>query len=262
MRIPFYQVDAFTDVPFRGNPAAVCLLPAELDERSMQNIAAENNLAETAFLVGGNGAYRLRWFAPEQEIDLCGHATLAAAYVLFQFIEPQAPRLTFHTLSGTLSVVRAGDRLTMDFPARPPVPTIEPPMLEEAIPWRPLEVLQSRDLMLVYDSEEAIHQILPDMTLLKEIPEAHGVIITAPGNAVDFVSRYFAPKAGIPEDPVTGSAHCTLVPYWAKRLRKKNLHARQVSFRGGELWCEDRGDRVTLSGQAVLFAKGEILLPD
>ena len=260
MNIPFYQVDAFTDKVFGGNPAAVCLLDNWPEDRVLQNIAAENNLSETAFLVGTGVDYDLRWFTPTLEIDLCGHATLASAFVVFNFLEPALAAVHFQTASGPLQVARSGDLLVMDFPARPAARSGPIAGLADALGAQPEEVYGARDIMAVFANETQVKTLTPDFVALKQIEEAFAIIVTAPGDAVDFVSRFFAPNAGIPEDPVTGSAHCTLVPYWAARLGKKKLQALQVSARGGELFCEERGDRVSMAGRAVLFARGELVL--
>jgi predicted PhzF superfamily epimerase YddE/YHI9 len=257
MRLPIYQIDAFTGALFRGNPAAVCPLEAWLDTALMQSIAAENNLAETAFIVSAGEDYDLRWFTPEVEVKLCGHATLASAFVVFRYLRPDAPSATFHSQSGPLTVTRDGDLLTLDFPALPAVPEPAPPGLVESLGTAPLEVLRARDHVAVYGTEADVRALRPDFERMKTLPGL-GVIATAPGSDCDFVSRFFAPGAGIPEDPVTGSAHCTLVPYWAQRLGKDRLHARQVSPRGGELFCEARGERVSLGGRAVLYLEGSI----
>lgn len=258
MRIPFYQVDAFTDRVFGGNPAAVCLLDQWPEDAVMQHIAAENNLSETAFLVGSGGAYDLRWFTPTLEIDLCGHATLASAYVIFSFLEPELAAVRFQTASGELRVGRDNDLLVMDFPARPANQAGAVAGLADALGAQPEEVYGARDILAVFATETQVRTMNPDFAALEKIKDAFAVIVTAPGKDVDFVSRFFAPNAGIPEDPVTGSAHCTLVPYWAARLGKKKLHALQVSARGGELFCEDKGGRVFMAGRAALFARGEL----
>jgi PhzF family phenazine biosynthesis protein len=261
MKIPFYQVDAFTNKLFGGNPAAVCLLESWPDRDLLQAIAAENNLSETAFLVPtAKGCYALRWFTPTVEVDLCGHATLASAFVIFSFIERQLPVVVFETAGGLLSVAKAGALLTMDFPARKATPTALPPLLVQALGVEPLAVLKSRDLLAVFADESVIREMRPDFAILQQIRDAFAIIVTAPGAGSDFVSRFFAPRAGVPEDPVTGSAHCTLIPYWAERLQKSELHALQLSARGGELFCEQAGDRVRISGQAVLYARGELLV--
>jgi PhzF family phenazine biosynthesis protein len=257
MKIPLFQVDAFTSRLFGGNPAAVCPLESWLDDRTMQAIAAENNLAETAFFVGGGGRYDLRWFTPVVEVDLCGHATLASAYVIFNRLEPSLSAVSFRSKSGELRVTRSGDRLTLDFPAWPPTKREVTEAVTGALGAAPREVWESHDLMAVYDSEDDVRRLDPAMDRVAAL-EAFAVIATAPGRTADFVSRFFAPRHGIPEDPVTGRAHCTLTPYWARRLSKPKLHAVQLSRRGGELFCEDRGERVAISGQAVQFLEGTI----
>jgi PhzF family phenazine biosynthesis protein len=260
MKIPIYQIDAFTLSPFSGNPAAVCPLDTWLDDETMQNIAAENNLAETAFIVPRDEGYDLRWFTTTIEVDLCGHATLAAAYVVLNHLQPDLDSVSFETISGKLVVSRDGERLSMDFPARAPTPIPVSDALSDALGQAPSEVHLSRDILAVYDNEATVRALSPDQAKLLALDEGLGVIVTAKGDTVDFVSRFFAPKAGIAEDPVTGSAHCTLVPYWSKRLGWSDLVAHQVSARGGELHCELRGDRVIMSGQCVLFLTGSIHL--
>lgn len=258
MRLPIYQVDAFTDRIFAGNPAAVVPLAEWLPDATLQAIAAENNLAETAFFLPRGEGYALRWFTPMVEVDLCGHATLASAHVIFRFIAPERRRVAFETeKAGTLIVTRHGDELAMDFPAWPPKPEEAPPGLAVALGRNPGELLASRDWFAVYEREADIAAIKPDFAALRRLDRA--VIITAPGSdGVDFVSRFFAPWAGIDEDPVTGSAHCQLIPYWAKRLGKTRLSARQISPRGGALSCALEGDRVTIAGQARLYLEGTI----
>ena len=260
MTMSIYQVDAFTLGPFSGNPAAVCPLDAWLDDDTMQNIAAENNLSETAFIVARENGYDLRWFTPLVEVDLCGHATLAAGYVVLNHLRPVLRSVSFETISGKLIVTRDGDRLSMDFPARAPTPAPVSEVLSDALGQAPSEVYLSRDILAVYDDEESVRSLSPDQAKLATLDEGLGVIVTAKGDTVDFVSRFFAPKAGVAEDPVTGSAHCTLVPFWAERLGRSQLVAHQVSARGGELHCELRGDRVIMSGQCVLFLTGNIHL--
>lgn len=257
MKIPLYQIDAFASRVFAGNPAAVCPLPTWLPDATLQAIAAENNLSETAFLVGADGQYALRWFTPLVEVDLCGHATLAAALVIMRHLEPARTEVRFSSKSGPLVVQQQGDRLALDFPARPAAPGPVPAGLASALGREPAEILVARDHLAVYESEEQVRALAPDMTRLAALP-CFAVVVTAPGRDVDFVSRFFAPRAGIPEDPVTGSAHCTLVPYWSKRLGKPELHALQVSKRGGELWCEDRGERVRIAGHGVQYLQGTI----
>ncbi len=258
-RIPLYQIDAFTGRLFAGNPAAVCPLEEWLPEEQMQAIAAENNLSETAFFVRRADLYDLRWFTPAVEVDLCGHATLAAAFVVFNYLEPERNVVRFQTRSGELVVRREGDLLVMDFPARDPAPCATPPELSRALGAVPSEVWAARDYLAVYDTEEQVRALAPDMPALLRVGH-FAVIVTAPSREVDFVSRFFAPAAGVPEDPVTGSAHCTLVPYWARRLGKTRLEARQVSARGGELYCEHRGTRVTIAGRAVRYLEGTVFL--
>jgi PhzF family phenazine biosynthesis protein len=257
MRIPLFQVDAFTSQVFRGNPAAVCLLESWPDDATLQSIAAENNLSDTAYLLGGDGVYDIRWMTPVQEVDLCGHATLASAFVLFAGAEKGRDEVVFRSKSGELKVRREGDLLTLDFPARPPQPVTASEDLLEGLGRPPREVWAARDYLAVFETEDEVRTLAPDYERLARV-DRFAVIATARGTRVDFVSRFFAPRQGIPEDPVTGSAHCTLVPFWSKRLGKKKLHALQVSPRGGELFCEDRGDRVAISGRAVRYLEGTI----
>jgi len=262
MKLPIYQIDAFASAVFAGNPAALCPLERWLPDATMQSIAAENNLAETAFFVPradgtGDRDYDLRWFTPAAEVDLCGHATLASGHLVFTTLEPGRESVTFHTRSGPLTVRREGGLLAMDFPSRPAVRCDPPPGLAEALGKSPAEVWQARDIMVVFESEHAVRGLTPSFDRIRAL-KVFGVIATAPGSEVDFVSRFFAPLMGIPEDPVTGSAHCTLVPYWAKRLGKPRLTARQVSARGGDLLCEDRGERVSIAGRAVQYLAGTI----
>ena len=259
MRLPIYQVDAFTDKLFSGNPAAICPLPSWLPDATMQAIAAENNLAETAFFVNGSDGYSLRWFTPTVEVDLCGHATLASAHIVFNVLEPQRESVGFRTLkAGTLTVVRRGDMLVMDFPARPPSPSEPAPGLLTALGGKPHEVLRARDYLVVYGSAAEVSALTPDFAALAKV-DCWAAVATAPGeNGIDFVSRFFAPAKGVPEDSVTGSSHCTLVPYWAKRLGKTELVAHQLSRRGGALRCGLRDDRVSIGGRAVLYLEGQI----
>jgi PhzF family phenazine biosynthesis protein len=261
MKIPFYQIDAFSRKIFRGNPAGVCLLESWLADDVLQAISAENNLPETAFLVPkSKGRYDLRWFTPTLEVDLCGHATLASAFVIFSFVDSTLQSVDFETASGSLSVTKSGELLSMNFPSRKPVPAQTSPLLSQALGAEPIEVLKARDLMAVFKDESTIRGMSPNFEKLEQIPDTFAIIVTAPGEKSDFVSRFFAPKAGIPEDPVTGSAHCTLIPYWSGKLRKEQLHAHQLSRRGGELFCEHLNDRVRISGHAVLYAAGELHL--
>lgn len=259
MKIPFYQIDAFAETVFSGNPAGVCLLDEWPCDEILQSIAAENNLSETAFLVRSKNGYDLRWFTPEIEIDLCGHATLASGHVIFEFVNHGSTRVEFTSKSGNLSVEKRDDLLFLDFPSRKAVICDPPHGLEAMLGSRPSEVLSSRDLMVVFDDEEIVRSLTPDLDAVAELG-SFALIVTAPGKASDFVSRFFAPGAGIPEDPVTGSAHCTLIPYWSERLRKKDLHAFQLSRRGGELFCTDRGDRVAIGGRCVTYLSGTIIV--
>lgn len=256
MKIPCFIVDAFASQAFQGNPAAVCPVERWPDDAVMQNIAAENNLSETAFFAPRDGDYDLRWFTPAVEVDLCGHATLAAAFVLFSELRASGDAIRFHSRSGILTVTRSGDVLTLDFPSRPPAPCNAPEALSRGLGKQPLEVLKARDYFAVFGSEDEVRSLKPDFTLLRTLDQM--VIVTGPGRGCDFVSRFFAPTAGVPEDPVTGSAHCTLIPYWSKRLGKTKMFARQVSRRGGELFCELSGERVLIGGKAVLYSRGQI----
>ncbi len=262
MAYSLYQVDAFTQRRFGGNPAAVVPLDSWLSDAALQAIAEENNLPETAYFVPEENGLRLRWFTPTAEVDLCGHATLASAWVLFHVLGYQQKEIRFQTLSGELRVSRHGEKLRMDFPALKTSPVAVPKDLVKAVGPKPESVLESRDLLFVFQSYEQVKALRPDIPVLEKLVP-FGLIATAPGpkegpDACDFVSRFFAPAKGIPEDPVTGSAHCTLTPYWAGRLGKTTFHARQVSRRGGELWCSLDGDRVFLEGHAVLYLEGQI----
>jgi len=256
--IEIYQVDAFSDAVFGGNPAAVCPLTDWLPDAQLQAIAAENNLSETAFFRPEGDGYRLRWFTPATEVDLCGHATLATAHVLKSLLAPDADAYRFHTRSGLLTVNCGEGGYAMDFPAIEGKPAPEKAAaLTEALGAEPLEVFQAMDCLAVFAGEAEVRALAPDMAKLAAI-ETRGVIATAPGDEVDFVSRFFAPQSGIPEDPVTGSAHSMLTPFWAARLGKRRMTARQVSERGGALQVEDREGRVTMAGQAVLYMQGRI----
>ena len=271
MPIPIYQVDAFARRPFAGNPAAVCPLPEWLPAETMQQIAAENNLAETAFFVplpaGAEADFHLRWFTPTFEIDLCGHATLASAHVLWMERGFAKSEIVFQSQSGPLRVRREADgRLVLDFPSRPPQPLAlaqHPAALLPALgpgAATPLAVLASRDLVVEFATAAEVLALRPDFAALIDLGYV-GLIATAPGSGeVDFVSRFFAPEVGVPEDPVTGSAHSTLIPFWAEKLGKTELFARQESARGGELWCRLRGDRVDIGGYAVTYLRGEIVV--
>ncbi|MEY2467073.1 MAG: hypothetical protein QOD03_1594 [Verrucomicrobiota bacterium] len=256
MKIPYFETDAFAEKPFHGNPAGVCPLTKWLDDATMQNIAAENNLSETAFFVPRDEEFEIRWFTPAVEIDLCGHATLAAAFILFSELGFCGDTVRFHSASGILTVTRADGILKLDFPSRPPVTCAVPDELIRGLGKQPIEVLKARDYFVVYTTADDVRSLKPDFNLLGMLDAK--VIVTAPGDDCDFVSRFFAPTAGVPEDPVTGSAHCTLIPYWSQRLGKTKLFARQVSKRGGELFCELAGDRVLIGGKAVLYSRGQI----
>lgn len=263
MHLPIYHIDAFANRPFEGNPAAVCPLEAWLTDDLLQAIAMENNLSETAFFVSHRGHYQLRWLTPTVEVDLCGHATLATAHLILERLSPELQQVAFETRSGTLQVHRAGDSLAMDFPRLDPGPSIEIPSdLVAAMGATPAECRPIREVhgapyvLLVYESETQIAKLAPRISSL-----GANVIATAPGDSVDFVSRFFAPLSGVAEDPVTGSAHCTLTPYWADRLGKADLSARQISARGGDVGCRVDGDRVILTGRCVLYLEGKIHLP-
>ncbi len=260
MRLKLFQVDAFTDRQFGGKPAAIVPLEQWLPDATLQAIAAENNLSETAYFVKQGERYRLRWFSPACEVILCGHATLATAWVLWEKLGERAPLIRFDTRSGELRVTREGARLWLDFPADPARPCVAPPALVAGLGRPPREVLVARNYVAMYDDAETVRTLKPDFRVLATLDQ-HGVIATAPGKDCDFVSRFFAPKFGIDEDPVTGSAHCTLAPLWAERLGRQSLNARQVSRRGGVLRCELAGDRVRIGGQAVAYLAGEIELP-
>ena len=273
MKLPIYQIDAFTDQVFSGNPAAVVPLEKWLPDADLQAIAAENNLSETAYFVpesDGQADFHLRWFTPTNEVDLCGHATLAAAWVLFNQLHHSRPSILFRCQARTISVTKLNDRLQLDFPARPAreVP-LDPKILSALGIQSATAMLQSRDLLVVIESEETVARLRPDFNALGAL-DYFGVCVTAPGtaqdnggkqNPADFVSRFFAPRQGINEDPVTGSAHCTLVPYWAERLGKSTLVAHQISSRGGVLHCQTDGERVGISGHACCYLRGEISVP-
>ena len=258
MKIPLYQVDAFNDQVFKGNPAAICVLGDWLPAELMQSIASENNLSETAFLVPQDEAYGIRWFTPKAEINLAGHPTLASAYVVFEILEPGRTEVRFASpISGDLFVKKQGRKLVMDFPSQPAKPVDCPMDLAEGLGCQPRETHLSRDYLALFETEAQVAALDPRQDVLARL-DCAGIIATAPGDQVDFVSRFFAPRHGIAEDPVTGSAHCTLIPFWAKRLAKSELRARQISQRVGELWCQDNGDRVSIAGEAVLYLEGHI----
>lgn len=262
MSIPIYQIDAFTDRLFGGNPAAICPLQAWPDDATLQAIAAENNLSETAFIVPEGEGYRLRWFTPAVEVNLCGHATLATGHLILNRLQPGRDKVVFETLSGRLTVTREGGRLAMDFPAIPASRADVPAAVVAAVGGTPAETYRVRELhgaayyMLVYSSEAEVQALAPDFGALRKA--RCNVIVTAPGERSDCASRFFAPASGVDEDPVTGSAHCTIVPYWAGRLGRPEIHARQVSKRTGDLYCRLAGDRVVLAGTCAFYLQGEI----
>jgi predicted PhzF superfamily epimerase YddE/YHI9 len=258
LKRPFYQVDAFASRPFTGNPAAICPLETWLDDATMQAVAAENNLSETAFFVKAADCLELRWFTPTTEVDLCGHATLASAFVVLELLEPGRERVRFSTRSGILEVERGphgSGLLTMDFPALPATPVEPPPALLDGLRDAPREVLQATNYLAVFESEETVRRLAPDFESLARCYPL-GIIATAPSEHYDFVSRFFAPAHGIPEDPATGSAHCTLAPYWSRRLGKTELHGFQASKRGAEIFCRTTPERIAISGRCVLYAEG------
>ena len=264
MRLRMFQIDAFTTDVFAGNPAAVCPLEDWLDSGRLQSIAAENNLSETAFFVATRDGYDLRWFTPTMEVELCGHATLASAYVIFNYLEGDDSTIRFNTRSGLLTVEQKNDLLTMNFPIRRPETCNEPPTaLIRGLGRAPAEILaygeaeQSGYYVAVFETTDEVRKLDPALSLLGELGGMI-VIVTAPGEQTDFVSRCFAPSFGIDEDPVTGSAHCVLAPYWGSRLGKDRLHARQVSVRGGDVFCELLGNRVSIAGNAVCYLEGTI----
>lgn len=259
MQLQIFQVDAFTNRIFGGNPAAVCPLQRWLPDDVMQRIAMENSVAETAFFIPSNDGFDIRWFTPEIEMDLCGHATLAAAHVITRHLNIKLPCLNFHSKSGILTVTVENELLTLDLPSRRPEPCGAPQIILDAIRVTPVEILKSRDYVLVFETEEIVKNMTPDEKILNQINlDPGGIIVTAKGNDADFVSRYFTPQASIFEDPVTGSAHCSLIPYWSQRLGKTSMFALQVSDRGGELQCKDLGERVLISGRAVTYLEGQI----
>ena len=257
----YFVADAFTDVVFRGNPAGVCLADEWPDRAVMQKIAAENRLSETAFVIPRGGFFDLRWFTPVREVDLCGHATLGASFVVSHFVEPGIREIEFHTVSGTLTVKRTGEHhYVLNFPARRAEPVNPPEHLAEILGAEPLGTYRSRDLLVLLSAETQVRRLRPDLKRIAELKEGDGIIVTAAGGETDFVSRCFYPKLGIPEDPVTGSAHCALIPFWAERLEKTELTAAQVSERGGRLSCRLCGDSVRIGGNAALYLTGDIHL--
>ena len=259
MKVKLYQIDAFTDKVFRGNPAAVCILDKPLDKEIMQKIAAENNLAETAFVVKKNKDFEIRWFTPSIEVDLCGHATLASAFVLYEYYDYQVDKIVFHSIaSGILTVKRENDFLTLDFPTDIYKKIDIPQVFVDAFGLEPIEAYKGKtDFLLIFPNPKDIENFKPDLNLIKTAG-GRGVIVTAKGIETDFVSRFFGPQVGINEDPVTGSAHTTLIPIWAEKLNKNKLTAKQLSKRQGDLKCKYLGDRVEISGKAVTYLIGEI----
>ncbi|MCY8810046.1 PhzF family phenazine biosynthesis protein [Bacillus atrophaeus] len=254
----YYVVDAFAENLFEGNPAGVCIMKEWIPDELMQQIAAENNLSETAFAVKEGENYRLRWFTPADEIDLCGHATLATAYVIANFYESNVEEIKFQTISGELVVVKKGELYEMDFPSRMPKEISLTEEMVEALGVKPVEVHLGRDLIFVLEKEDDVLNASPDFSKLKELPDGLGVSITARSEKYDFVSRAFFPKLNVNEDPVCGSAHCNFIPYWAKNLSKNEMVARQLSKRGGKLYCKFEGDRVKISGSAVLYSIADL----
>ncbi len=259
MNIAIYQIDAFTDTRFGGNPAAVCPLKNWLSDDLMQKIAAENNLSETAFFVAKDDYYELRWFTPKTEVNLCGHATLASAYVIFNFIDTSIDQITFTSKSGNLMVTREGQFIILDFPAETLLSKEDANSFTQVLNIKPQEVWKGIDYLAVLENEDQVRQLLPNFVLIEKL-DARGLVVTAQGNKADFVSRWFGPQVGVWEDPVTGSAHCMLAPYWAKRLNRTKLYAEQLSERLGKINCEVKADRVLLMGQAVPYMKGEIFV--
>jgi len=262
MNLQIFQVDAFTKKPLSGNPAAVCPLTEWLSGETMQKIAAENNLSETAFFVKRKDDYEIRWFTPTVEINLCGHATLATSFVIFNCLNLEDEQIKFYShRSGDLSVEKRGDVLVLDFPKYDLNEGNAPAGLAEAFGKTPKQFWETQGnmAMLLFETEDDIENLEPDMSALSKL-DFDEFIVTAKGASADFVSRLFAPRIGIPEDPVTGATHCSLIPYWARQLGKEKLYARQLSKRGGELFCELKGDRVKIGGNATLYLKGEIYI--
>lgn len=259
MKLPLFQVDAFTDKVFGGNPAAICPLERWLPTGTMQQIAIENAVAETAFFIPVDEGFEIRWFTPEIEMDLCGHATLAAAHVIARHLQHSASDIQFRSRSGHLSVGVTDELLTLNFPSRQPEPSAVPAIILEAVKEKPIETLKSRDYILVFKDEQTVRQLEPCQHLLNQINiDPGGIAVTASGQEADFVSRFFTPQASIFEDPVTGSAHCSLIPYWSRKLEKSAMTALQLSRRGGKLICQNLGERVLISGRAVTYLEGYI----
>ncbi|MGB3495112.1 MAG: PhzF family phenazine biosynthesis protein [Elainellaceae cyanobacterium] len=261
MKLPIFQVDAFTDRVFGGNPAAVCPLEQWLPDDVMQRIAMENSVAETAFFIKSEKGFEIRWFTPEIEMDLCGHATLAAAHVIRRHLNFALPSIQFQSKSGELTVAVEKKLLTLNFPSRKPEPSEAPRAILDAIQHKPVEILKSRDYVLVFENEEVIRHLEPDQSILDQVNlDPGGIAVTARGDKVDFVSRFFTPQASIFEDPVTGSAHCSLIPYWSDKLSKDSMTALQLSSRIGKLLCKNAGERVLISGEAVTYLEGFIIV--
>ena len=260
--IKYYIVDAFADKLFSGNQAGVCVLDEWIAPELMQQIAAENNLSETAFVVQKGEEYDLRWFTPDAEVDLCGHATLGTAFVISQLKGEEIKSMNFHTQSGLLTVSNKEGLFEMDFPSRSPQPVEISSLMKEVAGVDIKEAWLSRDLLLVLETEEEVQNLKPDLEKMKAISDCLGVVVTARGKEVDFVSRFFAPNIGVPEDPVTGSSHASLIPFWAERLGRNKMTARQLSKRGGTLYCEFTGDRVKIAGYAKLYLEGGIHIPE
>ena len=261
MNIALYHVDAFTDKLFSGNPAAVCVLPAWISEEKLRLIAIENNLPVTAFIVDGDGHYAIRWITPDYELDLCGHGTLASSFIIFNYLEASRKEISFDSRAGVLKVTRDHEWMTLNFPVKAIEPSPLSQLLIEGLGIKPLELYQHHHerLLAVFENEDIVCDMKPNMAVLKNL-DHRGIVVTAPSSSVDFVSRTFYPWKGISEDPVTGASHCVLVPYWAKRLGKINLQARQVSARGGEIKCEYHHDYILLSSRAVLYSQGTLFI--
>lgn len=261
MRLPIFQVDAFTDKVFGGNPATVCPLEHWLSADVMQRIAVENSVAETAFFTPLTEGFEIHWFTPENEMDLCGHATLAAAHVIARHLNYSPSSIQFQSKSGELTVAVEEDLLTLNFPAHKPEPSKAPQVILDAIQYKPVEILKSKDYILVFENEEVIRHLKPNQSILDQINlDPGGLVVTAKGEEVDFVSRFFISQASILEDPVTGSAHCSLIPYWSEKLGKDSMIALQLSSRTGKLFCKNVGERVLISGEAVTYLEGYITI--
>ncbi|MCU0370008.1 MAG: PhzF family phenazine biosynthesis protein [Bacteroidales bacterium] len=260
MQVPLYQVDAFTDRLFGGNPAGVCPLEQWLPDETMQKIAMENNVSETAFFVKKGDGFHIRWFTPKVEVNLCGHATLASAHVIFQYMDFKGDMISMESRSGVLKVRKEGDLLILDFPGNKPQRTPLPDDFVQSLNITPVQCFRGKeDYLLLYKSQREIESLVPDFRRMEKT-DARAVIVTAPGDRVDFVSRFFAPRVGIDEDPVTGSAHTVLIPFWAEKLGKTEMNALQLSRRGGVIFCRLNGDRVDIGGRAVTFMKGEMFI--